>query len=286
MASCEVCGDDLRRVCSQGHASRAGTLFCETCGEMLPLAVGEPAMADAAPLTMDYSTGSFADFIAGGEDAPFPGLPRSAAALADAPSPAPAAPAEPIPGPELTSGPEPEPTPEPELTAGPELVTGSEADLAPAPVASPAPDAAKPAPEPVPPAPPASKATVTAPKPAPPAPKADLPTVAPPKVTQVPVALPTLAPPATAPQAANGGPAVTTTMPPDLRFTIPRDHPRTWRSSTKPRDAPGPDGGVHHDDGPPPAGEPGPPAEPLPGRSRRFRVIAIVATAAVLAAGG
>src|SRR5215470_19049727 len=81
MESCEVCGDDLRHICSQGHASRASALFCETCGEMLPLAGGVPAMAAAAPLTMDYSSGSFADFIAGGdEDVPGPGLPSTVTA--------------------------------------------------------------------------------------------------------------------------------------------------------------------------------------------------------------
>src|SRR5215831_15618796 len=109
MASCEVCGDDLRRFCSQGHASGAGTLFCDACGEMLPLAGGEPAMAAAAPLTMDYSSGSFADFIAGGdEDAPGPSRP-SAAVAPGGPTPA-AVPAQepepgPVPGPEQMSAP-------------------------------------------------------------------------------------------------------------------------------------------------------------------------------------
>jgi hypothetical protein len=124
--------------------------------------------------------------------------------------------------------------------------------------------------------PPASKATLAEPKPAPPEPKASPPTVPP----------PTLDPPVAAPQAANGGTPVTTTMPPDLRFTVPHDAPRAWQSSTKPRDAPGPDGGVHHDDGPPSAGEPGPLAEPRPHQSRRVRVIAIVLLAAVLGAVG
>jgi len=271
MESCEVCGDDLRRFCSQGHAAGAGMLFCETCGEMLPLAAGGPAMPAAPPPTMDYSSGSFADFIAGGdEDAPRPGISSTALALADAPTPA--VPAEVVPGPIVEPGLvfEPVPVPEPE---------------------PPAPKPPPPAPNPAPPAPPAAKATVTGARPAPPAPEAGPPAAAPPEAAPPAaappeVAMPTLAPPAAAPQAANGGAAVTTTTPPDLRFTIPRDAHRTWRSSTKPRDEPGPDGGVHHDDGPPVAGEPGSLAEPRPGRSRRVRVIAIVLLVAVLGAGG
>src|SRR5215467_4048062 len=213
MASCEVCGDDLRRVCSQGHASRAGTLFCETCGEMLPLAVGGPAMAAAAPLTMDYSSGSFADFIEGGEDVPGPGGPATAVALA-----------EPI----------PEPIPEAEPVRQPELVTEPEAHLAPEPEPEPEPEPSAPAPPALKPVPPAPRATVTEPKPVPSAPKP-----VPPAIAAPTAALPTLAPPAAAPQAANGGAAVTTTAPPDLRFPTPGDPPRTWRSSTKPRDKPG-----------------------------------------------
>ena len=129
--SCEICGDDLRRLCSQGHASRAGALFCEKCGEMLPLAAGEPAMAAAAPLTMDYSSGSFADFIEGGEDVPGPGGPGPAVA-----------PAEPI--------------PEAEPVRPPDLVTGPAAHQAPEPE-PPAPEPMPPAPEPVPPAPKATR---------------------------------------------------------------------------------------------------------------------------------
>src|SRR5215472_10593435 len=106
MGSCEVCGDDLRHICSQGHASRASALFCETCGEMLPLAGGVSAMAAAAPLTMDYSSGSFADFIAGGgEDVPAPGLPSTVT------------PAEPVRQPEPVS--EPEAAPEAERAPEP-----------------------------------------------------------------------------------------------------------------------------------------------------------------------
>src|SRR5262249_10702339 len=92
------------------------------------------------------------------------------------------------------------------------------------------------------------------------------PTAAPPTL-----APPTAPPQAAPPQAANGG-ATGTTMPPDLRFTIPRDTAaRTWRSSTKPRHAPRPGGGVHHDDGPPLArGPPLPaPTRPHPQRARR-----------------
>src|SRR5689334_18060244 len=70
MESCEICGDDLRRYCSQGHVSGAGELFCDTCGELLPLSDDQHAMTPAAPLAMDYSTGSFADFIAGGDEDP------------------------------------------------------------------------------------------------------------------------------------------------------------------------------------------------------------------------
>src|SRR6516225_8645620 len=102
MESCEVCGDDLRPICSQGHASRVSALFCETCGEMLPLAGGVPAMAAAAPPTMDYSSGSFTDFIAGGdENVPEPGLPSTAVA-----------PPAQMPGPQPAPAPQPAPEPE------------------------------------------------------------------------------------------------------------------------------------------------------------------------------
>src|SRR6516165_2392483 len=252
MESCEVCGDDLRHICSQGHASRTSALFCETCGEMLPLAGGMPAMAAAAPLTMDYSTGSFTDFIAGGDgDAPGPGLPSAVT------------PAEPVPEPEpaLEAEQAPEAEPAPEVERVPEAKRVPE----PEPGAPPAPDTAPLAPKPAP--TPASKATATEPKATATEPKPAL-----------------SAPKAVPPPAANGGTA--TTMPPDLRFTVSRDTPRTWRSSTKPRDEPGPDGGVHHDDGPRLAEEPGTATEPRPGRSRRFRVIAIVVVVAVLGAGG
>src|SRR6266480_4344819 len=67
MGSCEICGDDLRR-CSQGHVSGAGELFCDTCGELLPFAADQHEVTPAAPVALDYSSGSFSDFIAGGEE--------------------------------------------------------------------------------------------------------------------------------------------------------------------------------------------------------------------------
>src|SRR5690242_9421502 len=151
MESCEICGDDLRRYCSQGHVSGAGELFCDTCGELLPLADDQYAMTPAAPLAMDYSTGSFADFIAGGDEDPggTPGhWPDVAVALVDAPGPyhdyaepgqesAAEAEPEPLPEPEalLESEPlsepeallEPEPLPEPEVLVEPEALPEPEA---------------------------------------------------------------------------------------------------------------------------------------------------------------
>src|SRR5690242_15365118 len=126
MESCEICGDDLRRYCSQGHASRAGELFCDTCGEMLPFAAGQPAMAPAASVSMDYSSGSFADFIAGSDDTgetygswPAQGMLVAPADFVPGPITAepgdyaeaeqPEAEAEPEPLPELVPGPRPEP---------------------------------------------------------------------------------------------------------------------------------------------------------------------------------
>src|SRR5580704_2328570 len=146
MESCEICGDDLRRYCSQGHVSGAGELFCDTCGELLPLSVDQPAMTPAAPLTMDYSSGSFSDFIAGadedpgGTSGPRPGVPESAVALVDAPELD-------IPAPPPVDEPEPEPLPEPEAQPEPEPL----ADLAPEPELEPAPEPEpEPEPEPVP----------------------------------------------------------------------------------------------------------------------------------------
>ena len=59
-----------RRACGQGHRSGAGAQSCETCGEPLlappdPAAGGEPA----APV-LDYTSGSFADFMAAAEPDP------------------------------------------------------------------------------------------------------------------------------------------------------------------------------------------------------------------------
>src|SRR5580693_5717731 len=142
MESCEICGDDLRRYCSQGHVSGAGELFCDTCGELLPLSVDQPAMTPAAPLTMDYSSGSFSDFIAGadedpgGTSGPRPGVPESAVALVDAPELD-------IPAPPPVDEPEPEPLPEPEVQPEPEPL----ADLVPEPEPAPEPEP-EPAPEP------------------------------------------------------------------------------------------------------------------------------------------
>src|SRR5215475_13979201 len=163
MESCEVCGDDLRYFCSQGHANGAGTLFCGTCGELLPLSAERPAMAPAASPMMDYSSGSFADFIASGdEDVRGPGLPTTAVALVDAPARgAPAAPAKPVPEPE--PAPEPEPVPEPLPLA--EALAPPAPEAAPPPPPPPQPPPPPPKPPPPPPQPPPPP-----PQPAPPAP--------------------------------------------------------------------------------------------------------------------
>src|SRR5690348_3434412 len=69
MESCPECGEDVRLLCSQGHASRAGERFCEICGEFLPLIESGQAVAVAAAApSLEYSSGSFADFIAGIND--------------------------------------------------------------------------------------------------------------------------------------------------------------------------------------------------------------------------
>lgn len=81
----EHCGEDVRPRCYQGHASRAGSQFCETCGALLP---AEPAVAPASPLVTglvttglvttgpvttgpvtEYTSGSFRDFLARGDEA-------------------------------------------------------------------------------------------------------------------------------------------------------------------------------------------------------------------------
>ncbi|HEY1322197.1 MAG TPA: 4-Cys prefix domain-containing protein, partial [Streptosporangiaceae bacterium] len=66
---CEICGDDVRPRCSQGHRS-VGARFCETCGE--PLLAGQDHAADEDPVTLvlDYRSGPFTDFIARDEPDP------------------------------------------------------------------------------------------------------------------------------------------------------------------------------------------------------------------------
>ena len=64
-----MCGEDVGFRCSQGHASGADERFCETCGEFLPVTGSGEAVAVAAAVPgLEYSSGSFTDFIAGGED--------------------------------------------------------------------------------------------------------------------------------------------------------------------------------------------------------------------------
>jgi hypothetical protein len=290
MESCEICGDDLRRHCSQGHVSGAGELFCDTCGELLPLSAGQPAMTSAASFTMDYSSGSFADFIAGGDEDPggtsgsWPEMPASAVALVDAPAPEPDMPAlAPVDEPGLVAPadfvaepriaePEPEPAAKAEAEAAPE--PEAEPVLEPEPQAEPAPE---PEPEPL-----ADLVPAPEPEPEPSAPFSVWERRSP-----DPPAAQAVTPVQAAPPAANGGTAhPATALPPDLRFPASGDPARTWRSSTKPRDAPGPDGGVHHDDAPHLAGEPEPEPDLQSPRSSRGRVIAVVLLVAALGAGG
>src|SRR5215469_16168047 len=69
MESCPECGADVRLRCSQGHASGAGERFCEICGEFLPLVQpGQPVAVGAAAPGLEYSSGSFTDFIASSDD--------------------------------------------------------------------------------------------------------------------------------------------------------------------------------------------------------------------------
>ncbi len=78
---CETCGDDVRPRCGLGHRSGAGAQFCETCGELLAASQACPGGEDASPPVLDYSSGSFTDFIRGDQADPAgPGpLPREPA---------------------------------------------------------------------------------------------------------------------------------------------------------------------------------------------------------------
>jgi hypothetical protein len=61
---CETCGDDVRPRCALRHRSGAGAQFCETCGELLAAAQAQPGDGeDAGAPVLDYSSGSFTDFI-------------------------------------------------------------------------------------------------------------------------------------------------------------------------------------------------------------------------------
>ena len=68
---CDTCGYDVRPACGQGHRSGAGAQFCETCGEPHPAPPGgaPPGGEPAAPV-LDYTSGSFADFISADESGP------------------------------------------------------------------------------------------------------------------------------------------------------------------------------------------------------------------------
>ena len=247
MESCPECGEDVRPRCSQGHASRAGERFCEICGEFLPLVQSGQAVAVAAAApALDYSSGSFTDFIAGNDD--------DHASLAVPVLPE--APWEPEPA---TWEPEPEPV---ALEPGPPPCE---------PVAS----------EPGPAEPSLWEPVAREPSPAPAEPQLDF---------AEPVA--SEAEPAGAGPKVGEGPSRTgATQPFDRSLTFPsssaRPTPGTWRSSAKPKDRPGPDGGVHHDVTPrmPGADELATPVPALQ-RPRRTRVIVVVALVAVLGAGG
>jgi hypothetical protein len=74
---CETCGDDVRPRCGQEHRSGAGAQFCETCGELLAASQAHPSGGeDTGAPVLDYSSGSFTDFILGDEaDLAGPGPP-------------------------------------------------------------------------------------------------------------------------------------------------------------------------------------------------------------------
>ena len=102
---CETCGDDIRPRCGQGHRSGAGAQFCETCGELLAASQAHPGGGEDAPL-LDYSSGSFTDFILGDQADPAgPGPPLAepvGPGLAEPPgpgSPGPGSPGPAEPGP-------------------------------------------------------------------------------------------------------------------------------------------------------------------------------------------
>src|SRR5260370_17018696 len=104
MESCPECGEDVGFRCSQGHASRAGVRFCQTCGEYLPLVeLGQAVAVAAAAPALEYSSGSFTDFIAGSDDdyasLAVPGLPEVPWDPQPAPSQPPPAPSYPRPVP-------------------------------------------------------------------------------------------------------------------------------------------------------------------------------------------
>src|SRR5438552_8382935 len=86
MNSCAVCGEDVRPRCSQGHVSETGTPFCETCGEFLPPQESGQAAAATEPAMFEYSSGSFADFIASSseDEAALASYPDQPNGLADA----------------------------------------------------------------------------------------------------------------------------------------------------------------------------------------------------------
>ena len=95
---CETCGDDVRLRCGHGHRSGAGAEFCETCGELLAASQAHHGGGeDAGAPALDYSSGSFTDFILGdGADlarpesapvGPVPGMPVRDELVPDGPVP-------------------------------------------------------------------------------------------------------------------------------------------------------------------------------------------------------
>ena len=109
---CETCGDDVRPRCGQGHRSGAGAQFCETCGELLAASQAHPGGEDASPPVLDYSSGSFTDFILAdqaGLAGPGP-LPPEPPRLTEP------GPPEPVPAMPVLDGPVPE---EPAMVASP-----------------------------------------------------------------------------------------------------------------------------------------------------------------------